>query len=318
MNILFSVHLYPPTHNCGGEYFLHNMATWLISQGHKCRVLLHQAEKHGITDIYEHEGVEVFPPRRNSEVQLYLWCDVAITHLEYTFSTIGMGRTFKRPVVQVVHNDSEYDCVLVSYKDLNIIYNSQWIANKLHYRHRSTVIHPPVDWRKYDLGKDPIDNEFITLINLNKNKGGEIFREIARILPERRFLGVGGSYEKQFLADLPNVEIWPNSPNILPVYERTRILVMPSWYESWGMTATEAMCNGIPVISTRTPGLMENTAGKMLYCDRLDVGAWVEAIESLDDQDKYRSLSATARERSRELDPMDEFVKLEQFLYDAV
>lgn len=42
MNILASIHLYPPRHNCGAEYMLHWMLKDLQSKGHHIKVLLHQ------------------------------------------------------------------------------------------------------------------------------------------------------------------------------------------------------------------------------------------------------------------------------------
>lgn len=326
MRILFSVHLYPPTHNCGGEYYLHNMAKWLITRGHEIRVLLHQGSKYGITEIYDYEGVTVFPVRMdmglragNLEIELFNWCTHAITHLEYTGLTINMCRITKKPCIQVVHNDTPYDVVLCSFKDLNIIYNSQWIADKLNYQHRSMVLTPPVDWHYYDQGvEDPYKNEYITLINGNRNKGGRQFEKIARALPNKKFLLVKGSYEHQYLPDLPNVAIMDNTRDIRPVYKMTRLLLMPSKYESWGMTASEAMANGIPVICNPTPGLMENTAGKMVYCDWYKIGDWVDEIKAMDNRMRYTKYSNAGRQRARELDPIEGYKKLEEFLYVAV
>lgn len=321
MRILFSVHLYPPTHNCGGEYYIHNLAKWLISRGHICRVLLHQGMNYGITEPYLIDNVDVFPVKPGDDtipLNLMRWCEVAFTHLEYTNWTIQVGRVFKKPVVQIVHNDTPYDCVLGAFQQINIVYNSQWIADKLKYKHRSMVMTPPVDIAHYDVGRDPWENRYITLINCNENKGGKIFSEIARRMPNRNFLAVRGSYEEQFIAALPNVTIHPNTPNILPIYEITRILLMPSKYESWGMTASEAMCNGIPVICTKTPGLLENTGGKMLYCERDDIDGWIDRINGLDNKATYSRYSNAGRARAKELEPTAGYEKLEAFMYGAV
>ncbi len=81
---------------------------------------------------------------------------------------------------------------------------------------------------------------------------------------------------------------------------------MPSEYESWGMAATEAMCSGIPVICTETPGLKENCGKAGFYIkDRNDVKSWVKAIEALDDEKAYSEASRKAKARSREHDPRE-------------
>lgn len=333
MKILFSVHLYPPYHNAGGEMFLHNMAKFLISQGHQCRVLLHEAAIYGIKKVYCHEGVDVFPRGRNLE-EHFFWADRVVTHLGFTSWTIPIAHIFHKPVYFVVHNTHRYSCVEDASRPVGIIYNCAYARDLLQYPQRSIILHPPVDWRKYDQGMEPFDNEYITLINLNKNKGGEILYQIARAMPERRFLGVQGGYDPQILEELPNVRLMDHTPDIGAVYRMTRILIMPSEYESWGMTATEAMSNGIPVICTPTFGLKENCGDAAAYVGnpptidplkpesiswprvtgRDNIEAWVKEIRKLDNKKHYLSRSKRARERSRELDPAAEYAELLNFL----
>jgi glycosyltransferase involved in cell wall biosynthesis len=111
------------------------------------------------------------------------------------------------------------------------------------------------------------------------------------------------------------VTVVPKQENIRGIYAQTRVLIMPSEYESWGMVATEAMASGIPVISTGGPGLKENCgkAGTFIS-DRDDIGAWVKAIKALQDPKKYKSQSALARKRARELDPLQELDAAADFI----
>lgn len=292
------------------------MAKYLISKGHECRVLLHQAKTYGITKPYNYEGVEVFPAMKQMDGIVW-WADRVFTHLEFTSWTTHICKVLKRPVFFIVHNTHPYKCAQDPRLPMNVIYNSHYAQEVLNYPHPSMVLHPPVDWRKYDVCPDPINNRYITLINLNKNKGGEIFYEIAKRMPDKMFLGVRGSYDPQIIQDLPNVVILENTPDILPIYRQTRILLMPSEYESWGMTCTEAMCNGIPVISTHTFGLNENAAHAGIFVDREDIDSWVREIRRLDKKNVYLRQSEICRHRSRELDPLQEYQELENFIHHA-
>lgn len=274
--------------------------------------MLHQANQHKIKNIYIWEGVEVFPPAGDISLHFY-WANRVLSHLEYTNWTIKMGAIYKRPVFHIVHGSFPYQCVIEA-PQTKVIYNSQWCADSLQYKNDSIVLHPAVDAKKYCVNTDPFQNPYITLINLNENKGGKIFGEIAKKMPDKQFMAVEGSYEEQFIPDLPNVKVLPNSPNILPVYQQTKVLLMPSEKESWGMTATEAMSNGIPVIANPTPGLKENCGRAGIFVDRNDIDGWVKAIRRLDQKRNYEIQSKLCRERADELNPERELANAENFI----
>lgn len=288
---------------------------------------------------YTYEGVEVFPA--NGRIESYCWADVVATHLDFTQYTIIMANEARRPLVHFIHNDITYDSIRNKESGQYIVYNSNWIADKLKYKHPGITLHPPCDTKYYNVNEKPEENEYITLISLNERKGGYMLAKIAEAMPDKKFLGVVGSYDNPGPLKLtqdqiinmmpPNVTVVPNSPDILSVYKKTRILIMPSDYESWGRTATEAMCNGIPVICTPTEGLLENCgpAGTYVGSPRQtsepgeasvyigEVKDWGKAIESLDDPEIYREKSLACRARASELDPLKELEALEQFILNA-
>ena len=111
MKFLCSVHLYPPKHNCGGEYMLHALNKFLISKGHEVRVLLWQARNHKINEVYVFDGVDIFPPDQYLIETLMRWTDVIITHLDYTQQTIQYGKIFRKPVIHLIHNYHEYGSI---------------------------------------------------------------------------------------------------------------------------------------------------------------------------------------------------------------
>lgn len=319
MNILASIHLYPPKHNCGAEYMIHWMLKDLQSKGHQIKVLLHQANHYKIKNNYVFDGIDVFPPQPNVIDSLMNWSHVVFTHLDYTRWTIGAAQLYKKPVFHLIHNSHLYPEIVNANANQHIVYNSFWLKDKLNYNWPNFIMTPPVDYRTYDLGIDPSKNEYVTLINLNENKGGKIFEKIAEAMPHKRFLGVLGSYDEQVRPSIKNLTIVPNSADILQHYRKTRILLMPSEYESWGRTATEAMCSGIPVICSEAEGLKENCGKAGIYIkDRNDIKSWVKAITELDNAQKYSEASRKAKDRSRNHDPsktLDEFEKWVREMY---
>ena len=311
MNILASIHLYPPKHNCGAEYMIHWMLKDLQSKGHQIKVLLHQANHYKIKNNYVFDGIDVFPPQENVIDSLMRWSHAVLTHLDYTKWTIASAALYKKPVFHLIHNSHPYPEIINARHNQHIVYNSLWLKNLLNYQWPNFIMTPPVDYRIYDLQIEPAKNEYITLINTNENKGGKIFEKIAQAMPNKRFLGVLGSYDEQVRGSLPNLKYVPNTSEINQYYRQTRILLMPSEYESWGRTATEAMCSGIPVISSEAEGLKENCGSAGIYIkDRNDIKSWVNAINRLDEKKAYEEASRKAKNRSRDHDPrkaLDEF-----------
>jgi glycosyltransferase involved in cell wall biosynthesis len=158
------------------------------------------------------------------------------------------------------------------------------------------IQHPLMNPADY-LAEGPHDH--ITLVNLHENKGPGVFYDLAHRFPRRKFLAVRGGYGAQVEKDLPNVEFVDNTPNIREeVYARTRILLMPSEYESFGRVAIEAAASGIPTIACPTPGLLEAIGPLGRYAARDDLDAWSEHILDLGKPTVYRKASKEAVERA--------------------
>lgn len=332
--------MYLPTHCCGSETMAHHVNKFLISKGHEVRVIIHDDLKAGYNTPYTYEGVYCLRSEEGKRVDTYRWADLVITHLDKTQFTIVQAYQAKRPLVHFVHNDIPYSSIENNFGGVYAVYNSEWIRKALNYPIPSYVLHPPCDTESYKIESS---REFITLVSLNERKGGYLFYEIAKAMPDKKFLGVIGSYDNigplkleqiniiNLLIQLPNFTLVPNSPDIISTYKRTRILLMPSDYESWGRTATEAMCSGIPVICTPTPGLKENCGDAAIYVgsqikgepgeaqvETGNVKEWIKAIRRLDNEQTYKKYSLLCTQRAKALDPLKELEGLEEFFIQSV
>lgn len=313
LRILARVHAYPPAHNAGAEWMLHEMLRALVRQGHRVEVWLSRWSDG--REPYDLDGVRVVPQGASTGfASAASQTNVLVSHLESVPVTASLARGHGVPLIVVCHNTFELTWhPMATGSTALAVVNSQWMHGEAEaYFHgrsnrpdRLITVRPPV--RAADYRTRP--GECITLVNCNKDKGVEVFAELARRMPDRNFLAVLGGYGEQQPPDNPNVVVLDHMDGRQmrdAVYARTRLLLMPSIYESWGRVGVEAMASGVPVIAHPTPGLAESLGTAGIFCDRGDVDAWQAAIEELDLPDIYRSTSRRARARAGSLDPQPE------------
>ncbi|HEX4875153.1 MAG TPA: glycosyltransferase, partial [Chitinophagaceae bacterium] len=261
-----------------------------------------------INQMYEFEGVQVFLD--DNEEVLYNWADIICTHLDYSKKAMWKAAEKNKPLFHFTHNDTPYPSILNYVGNVKVVHNAQWVADSLNYNLPSIIFPPVVDesYKAEDKGR-----KYITLVNLNDNKGARYFYSLVKKLPQYQFLGVRGSYDGQQIESHPNLTIWPNTPDARKIYEVSKLVLMPSHYESWGRVASEAMYNGIPVICNPTEGLKENVSHGGLLIPRKETERWKdEIVKLMEDEKYYKGWSKKALKRAKELAPKWE--ELEKFL----
>ncbi|MEO3856230.1 glycosyltransferase family 4 protein [Acrocarpospora sp. B8E8] len=303
------IHAYPQHHNAGAEWMVHTLLRAAVARGHEADVVLSNPVPGG---PYTLDGVRVWPHRgKNDPFEHIDGADVLITHLENTQRASLIGRMRGVPVVHVLHNTFQQTKTWLRKGPCDLaVYNSEWmradyeawLASVRAPLPRSVVIRPPVlagDYRTKH-------GDRVTLINMYGPKGAATFWALAERMSDVKFIAVTGGYGDQDIRDLPNVEVLPNTPGHQMrdlVYARTKILLMPSDYESWGRTGIEACASGIPVIAHPTPGLKESLGDAGIFADRDDIGEWEKQIRRLLTPRAYGTASKKALARSAELDP---------------
>src|SRR6185503_6247917 len=139
---------------------------------------------------------------------------------------------------------------------------------------------------------------------IHDQKRPEILLELARRLPQRRFVMIGGPRvgdQKYFDAvrreaeAIPNVEFTGFLPlaEVEPWFDRARVLVSTSVYEGMPNVFLQAWARGVPIISTVDVGVPVNRLFK-------EVDEAVQQIELLfEDQGQWSKASSQAREYFR-------------------
>lgn len=305
LKILFVIHAYPPAHNAGAEWYAKNFADYLHANNHEVKVLCCFNE---IVD-----GIEVIQKTQKNFHELVNWCDVIITHLGEANHCFNIKI---RPVIFISHNSHRYP---IDYgTNLFVIYNSYANQRLLQYKAYNCVLRPPVFFERFEQVRNSKEKKYVTLINLNKNKGGDVLIQIASKMQDVQFLGIEGSYDSQIKQSLANVEYVRNTSKIEEYLSKTKILLMPSGSESWGMAAVEAMMCGIPVLANTVPfsagsldGMKEALGDAAIWLDRNKINDWVSVIyKLLNNEQEYGKWSRKVLEQGSRL---SEFTRSDLF-----
>ena len=285
MKILAQTPKYLPDQWSGGETMLHDYLKLLVDEGHDVRVIADDPSESN------YEGVKLYD--RKSVEELYQWTDIVITHLGSIGMAVNKCRRYLKPLIYIVHNDYEQSAVR-THDWINVVYNSEWCAKKLPYKGKSVVCRPIIN---YDRFKDiKPDGEFITMVNINKNKGGDILYKIAEALPQYKFQAILGGYQEQILPQPDNVTVRPHGADMPHMYSISKMVIVPSKYESWGRVAAEAIVSGLPVITSDTLGLREVQGKYPTMFSLDDFFGWCLAIDTyMKDYKDFGGLFATRK-----------------------
>lgn len=308
MRILAYTHAYPGPmkHQAGGETSLHDALRYLVRQGHEVTVLVGEPT---LCPSYDIDGVQVRTVQTDAEAKaaplsFFPWADVILTQLKCSYRGSLVAQMFQKPVVHYAHNDHKATRkTLGQYASIGL-YNTQWVRESFEDSGIYTpglVLHPVVEPSRYEVDVTE-SNEYVTLVNLSMggdgmyDKGYATFFELARRNPTVKFLAVKGAYGEQAYEPLPNVTYMDHQEDIREVYKLTKVLLVPSKYESFGRVAVEAAASGIPSICSTTEGLWEAMGNTGMHTPYGDYDAWDRNLHDV--LSRYDELSAVVKNRS--------------------
>lgn len=256
-----------------------------------------------------------------------MWSDVALKKS----NEIGLPSVLR--VCKIPFNlDISYGSV---YSPSSIISISKKVKNYVinEFNRQSEIIHSAIDIEELRKNYSNPEKKYVTMFNPIKRKGGKIFRSLAKEFPNKEFSVVLGwsslknargseTFSKKYISriteslgkneggglpeyvdmkGLDNVTYLKPGMDVWRIYEKTKILLVPSqWEEAFGRVALEGMSLGIPVIASKVGGLKEVVKGGGLLVEDYDeVSAWKKKLKKLFDDKRYQEVSESCKQKSK-------------------
>jgi len=314
----------------GSESYINTIMKYLVSKGHEVHVLTnptmaeHGENRNGIifnTKILDDNEIE----------KEYEWADMVCTQIAFTPRVLKLTRHYNKPLIYLIHNNHSVCFWEVKQEDCWMAcYCADWIKEHHHKEflfkpEREMTFYPPVLFEDYTITDEVVlhERECITLVNRCANKGVLTLNQAAQDLPEYKFLAVKGSYGEQVNAfPARNIELVNHTSNMRDdVYARSKIVIMPSKKETWGMVAIEAMCSGIPVVAHPTSGLVEACGDAGIFINRDKGLIWKSVLQKLmTDSEYYAECSKNSLARAKQLSKLakKQLAEFEKIIDDAV
>lgn len=302
MSLTAVLHGYPPFWSMGGEISTHRTIRYVPGSTAITNALY----------AYELDGVQVRPWSDDllHDIQS-VGASVLYAHSAMSAETVSAALKLGLPSILAVHAPPRFatDLRRAWGRATVRLYNTE-AARRAWNDPRGLVLHPPIDRPTLtDLAGAVGRRDALTLTSSLKNKGAHTVLRLAASMPDRRFIIVespahsthGSPSFWDEAGALPNVEVWSrlDSKDMYRLWAETHILLVPSRYETYGMSALEAAWYGIPSIHIDTPDVREGIGTGAWLLDKGtpdNVAAGITSVEN-----NYDRWSQRARRRAEEV-----------------
>lgn len=322
LRIVAWVHGLYPHLRAGSETMLADMLEALAEAGHDVHAVADSSGPADGSTSWEYGGVKCWREHHTGAAAFVtgLEPDLIVSHHHIGLDALPLAKRLGVGAAAILHNDFKWSRSMLNARPELLVYNTHWLRRKMGTRGAAAiVVHPPLHAARYALDAPPPADGAVTIINLDRIKGPDVFYALARQMPDTRFLAVRGGYGRQDeRGDYPNVEFMDTTEDVRgDIWARSRLVVAPSRYESYGRGAVEACAAGLPVIATATAGLRESLGPAGIFASRGNPAEWLRhARRLLSDQDEWSRASRRSLARAAELDAMRR-IELEQWVRSA-
>lgn len=260
MTLTAFLHGYPPLWSMGGETSTHRTL----------KVVPGSVVYTTTLETYRLDGVTVMSGSGEAHTNIMadaeaVGASVLYAHSSLSQETIRAAKRMHLPSILAVHAPPRFGADLRrAWSAATVrLYNTE-VSRKEWRDPKGWLLHPPVGGPS-EMPKG--SHDALTLTSSLLNKGAARVLELAKRRSDQRFIIVespahpthGDPLFWELAEGLENVEVWPRlDPGEMgSLWAETRILLVPSRYETYGMSALEAAWHGIPSVHVDTPHVRE-------------------------------------------------------------
>lgn len=312
MRVVAVTHGYPGRSgwNMGGEVSLHRT---LVALGGGVTVLTRTDQPYDIDGVHVEPitmtdvlNPEADPAPLVTQLAKHA-ATVVIAQNELSLPAVRAAREVGIPSVVSVHTPPRYGHGIAQavHECDAAVYNTQTSADEW-CTPGSLVIHPPIGPLPHKPAAPPPGDAYLALSNL-RNKGVEPVLRLASRMRRQRFIIVRSPAEAThglptfdaIAAKLPNVQVMPrvDPDEVAPAYlSQARILLVPSRYETYGMSTIEAAGYGIPTVHVDTPHVREGIGDAAYLIPPLNIPRLTRGVQTIEAD--FTTWSTRARSRA--------------------
>lgn len=319
MKILFiTTHAYLPQRSGGSESSTHDLCLAMKKRGHKVAVMSSLATLNWLWvvnrltarltgKLLPKDTKNGYPVYRGwhileglQEVIAHFKPDCVITQAGETIPLIHKLNklniktfVYLRDVSFATHGGDYFTS-----NNVNYIANSEFTANQFKaLTNIPACVIPPLVYKERFLVSQPLERKYVLFVCPYPEKGLNTALSLAGKNPDIPFVfleswplnEVDLKALELTLQSLPNVTLVRTQQSMLPIYQQTKISLIPSvCEEAWGRIATESHINGIPVLASEIGGLPESVGnGGILIPANANSEQWSIALRKLWDDSKF-------------------------------
>lgn len=284
MKIVGFLHSAPPLRTVGGEMMTLRLLDYAASVGHDVSAVVRELDHQ--TTFGRVRLVSGFTSSNQDAIAEFNRADVIVTHPEiasgpYRYST----RYISTPLVGIVHNLGKPTLKgIMQRPNMSIVANSHLTArllieNGITGTRPITVLYPPTKPPQPPVAGLP--RKFCTQVNLSEDKGAKILQRVVNDLPEVPFLAVVGGHGEQEPPRGGNVTLYGHFSGLGLPFALSRVLLAPSYSETYGMVVCEATALGIPVVASDIPAHREALGDSATFVALEDRDGWTAAVRTI-------------------------------------